>query len=173
MMAKIFQISNAIRRIAQDAIDDLIDQLGKDVKLVYPPTPVPCSCGQDLIGKKGPHIWSHGGPSPRVGSCVYCGGSGQKHQEQTETIRLLCNWDSRTFDRITNPDIRMRQSGSTVQTKGYISDLPKILKCSYAIFQVAIQGIQEYRFRLVSDPTNKNNIVPNRYFIAIWERVGG
>ena len=112
-MAKIFTITDDIRQIAADAIDDLIDQLGKTCRLVYPPTFSSCSCS-DTIGKKGPHVWGHGGYGPRGGNtgCSLCGGSGQIATEETEEVTLLCNWDIRTFEKLKNTDIeiRLRQS---------------------------------------------------------------
>lgn len=176
-MAKIFEITSAIRKIASDAIDDLIDQLGKTVKLVYPPIAVPCTCSPDLIGKKGPGVWSTGGPAPSTTGgttgCPLCGGSGKQYEESTENVVLLCNFDMKTFENLKGIDVRVRQSGTLVQTKGYIADLPKILRCQYAVFQTTLSGVQEYRYELISDPTDVNNIVPNRYFMAIWKRVGG
>lgn len=176
-MAKIFEITSAIRRIAADAIDDLIDQLGKDVKLVYPPIPVPCTCANDTIGKKGPGIWSVGGPAPKTWAgqtnCPLCNGEGKQYEESSDTIKLLCNFDLKTFENLKGIDVRLRQSGSLVQTKGYIDDLPKVLKSQYAIFQTSISNVQQYRFELASDPTDVNNIVPNRYFMCVWKRIGG
>lgn len=176
-MAKIFEITSQIRQIASDAIDDLIDQLGKDVKLVYPPIASPCTCATDLVGKKGASIWQTGGPAPASWSgttgCPLCGGSGKQYTPSSNTIKLLCNIDIKTFENIGGIDVRLRQSGTIVQTKGYLSDLPKLDKCEYAIFQTTIQGIQEYRYKLISDPTDVNNIVPNRYFMALWKRIGG
>lgn len=176
-MAKIFQVTSRMRQIISDAIDDLIDQLGKNVKLVYPPIAVPCTCQADLIGKKGPGIWSTGNPSPKSWSgttgCPLCNGEGKQYEESSDTIVLLCNTDIKTFENIKGIDVRLRQSGSIIQTKGYITDLPKILKCQYAIFQTDIEGIQQYRYELVGDPIDANNIIQNRYFIALWRRVGG
>lgn len=176
-MAKIFQITNAIRKIAADAIDDLIDQLGKDVRLVYPPTSSSCTCSPDLIGKKGPSIWSTGGPAPSslagTTGCPLCGGSGKQYSSHTDDIKLLCNIDIKTFENIKGIDVRLRQSGTVIQTKGYLADLPKILKCEYAVFQTTIEGVKQDRYELMSDPTDVNNIVPNRYFMALWKRVGG
>ena len=36
-MAKLFSLSTDVKTIAQNAIDDLIDQLGKDCLLQFPP----------------------------------------------------------------------------------------------------------------------------------------
>jgi hypothetical protein len=146
-MAKIFEITDSIRQIASNAIDDLIDQLGKDVKLVYKPIFVPCDCARDLIGRKGPHVWQTGGPSNVAGptSCVLCNGTGKKEIVATDNIKLLCNIDIKGFETLPETDIRVRQTGNVVRTKGYVADMPKVVKCDYAIFQVPLEGVQEWR----------------------------
>ena len=172
-MAKIFEITNDIKKIASDAIDDLIDQLGKACILYYPPTWEACSCS-DPIGKKGSNIWSTGGPSPISGpiNCGLCNSTGRKAIHATETVQFLCNWNINAFQTIKGVDIRLRQSGSIVQTKGYITDLPKILRCEFALFQVPMLGNISYKFKLASEPSDTNNIVQNRYFQCIWMRDG-
>ncbi len=85
-MAKLFTITDDIRAIGSNAIDDLIDQLGKDCRLVYPPTLVPCSdCAADPIGDKPANAWVTGGAfSPPDGTvCAMCGGSQYRAEETT------------------------------------------------------------------------------------------
>ena len=91
-MAKIFTLSNDIKQIAQNAIDDLIDQLGKDCLLSYPPFPELCNnCILDPIGNKSSNHWTNGGPIPfpNGGICPLCNGDGYHYKEVTKSIKLL------------------------------------------------------------------------------------
>jgi len=53
-LAQLFEVSDDIKAIAQAGIDDLIDQLGKDCRLIYPSKMddcINCVLVQDPIGK--------------------------------------------------------------------------------------------------------------------------
>ena len=64
-MGKIFTLSDDIKSVVTDALDDLITELGKDCRLVYPPRFVPCgNCIYDPIAGKSSNHWKSGGPIP-------------------------------------------------------------------------------------------------------------
>ena len=91
-MGKLFTLSDDVKKIAQDAIDDLIDQLGKDCLLVYPPLPSACvNCVIDPIGNKSSNHWTSGGPMPFPNGsiCPLCDGRGYHFSEITIPIKLL------------------------------------------------------------------------------------
>jgi hypothetical protein len=57
-----------------------------------------------------------------------------------------------------------------VGTKGYVTDLPKVVRCDAAIIDVNADYVGN-KFILKAQPITAGNIVKNRYFTAIWERV--
>lgn len=171
-MANIFEIDDSLRRVMQNAQDDLIDQLGKDCRLHYPPIMMQCNnCILDPIGRKSSNRYLHGGPIPfQNGSiCPSCGGAGMKAREQTEIVNLLIQWKPKEFKPVGVDDLRIPDG--TLRAKGYITDMPKVMKCSYMVPHIDIEAYARYRFRLSGDPYSPQNIVQGRYFVSYWVRV--
>lgn len=171
-MPKLFTISAKTRKLAADAIDDLIDQLGKEVTLTYPSVTIDCpNCVFDPTTQRSAGIYKPGGPRPfnRGTICPVCRGTGRLANQVTGKVKLLCHWDVKNFnfplDTIATPY-------SLVQTKGYMSDLPKILQSRRIVLQPPETNLS-YTFELWGEPIDAGNIVPGRYFTAIWRRVGG
>lgn len=172
-MANIFTIDAAIKSIIQGALDDIITNLGKNCLLVYPPKMLPCdNCVSNPIGNLPSNRWRTGGPIHfGVGSlCPMCDGQGMRAEELTEAILLLCEWDPKKFIKpFQGLDIRI--PNGLLQTKGYLVDMPKILRCDHLVFQTDVAGMSHFKYKLYDDPGDRSNIIQNRYFIATWERV--
>lgn len=172
-MANIFEVTNDIRKIAQFAIDDLIDQLGKDCLLAYPPFPELCNnCILDPIGNKSSNHWTNGGPMPFPNGaiCPLCNGEGYHYKENTKSIKLLiANSPSQWF--VKAPAGLQIPAGS-IQTKGYMTDLPDVLQSRKLILQVSLEPMVRFTYELAGEPIDQGNIVQNRYWVAIWNRVG-
>lgn len=172
-MPKIFTISSDIKQIAQNAIDDLIDQLGKDCLLVYPPLPESCvNCIIDPIGNKSSNHWTNGGPMPFPNGsiCPLCNGSGYHFEETTKPIKLLISNDpSQWFVKMP---AGLQVPGGTIQTKGYVSDLPDVLQARKIIVQVSLEPMIRFTYELAGEPIDQGNIIQNRYWVAMWNRVG-
>ncbi len=58
----------------------------------------------------------------------------------------------------------------TIQTKGYLVDLPKIQRADRAVFQPPIQSTLRMTFRLAGEPADVSNIIQGRYCVATWTR---
>lgn len=174
-MAKIFSLDADIKSVIQDALDDLLANesaggLGKTCRLVYPPRYIRCdNCVLSPHSPDGVGRYRHGGPMPFTGRCPLCNGEGKKADEQGEDVTLLCNWEPRKFvTPIRNLDLKV--PFGFVETKGYMADLPKVLKCDHMVFQVPVTPIIRQKYKLVGDPGDRSNIIQGRYFIALWER---
>lgn len=172
-MAKLFTLSADVKKIAQDAIDDLIDQLGKDCLLMYPPLPEACvNCELDPIGNKSSNHWTNGGPIPFPNGsiCPLCNGSGYHFKETSKSIKLLIgNSPSEWFVKLP---AGLQVPAGTIQTKGYVSDLPDVLQCRKMVVQVSLEPMIRYTYELYGEPIDQGNIVQNRYWVALWNRVG-
>jgi len=173
-MGTIFTLSPSIKAIVATALDDLITELGKQVRLVYPARWVSCSnCQYDQIGHKSSNYYKSGGPLPFPNAtvCPMCNGNGKIEEENSEVVQMLCQWDPKDFYRpVPQVDIRL-PFGSRIQTKGYLSDLPKILKADHAVFEIPIEPIVRYTYQLASEPADVSNIIQGRYVVADWYRI--
>jgi hypothetical protein len=171
-MGKIFTLDADVKSIIQDAIDDLIGELGKDCRLVYPPKMTYCvNCASDPIGHKPSNRWKTGGPVhfPMGSLCPMCNGEGRRAEEVTEVIKLLCEWDPKKFV-FPVPSLDVRTPFSVVQVKGFLTDLPKVLRCDHMVLQIPIEGIIRKTYKLSGEPGDYSNIVQGRYFVAVWTR---
>jgi hypothetical protein len=167
-MAKIFELTQDIKDIAQNAIDDLIDQLGKTCKLVYPQITTPCpNCIYDPSKQKSSNFYKAGGPIPfSSGICPYCGGKGNLATRATEDVVFLCQWNPRHWfiSAVRVPD-------GFVQVKGYQTILSKVVRAEYIEMQTPLSGSQYFRYKLDSEPIDQGNIIQGRYFVALLKRI--
>lgn len=170
-MGKLFTLTDDIKNIARDAIDDLIDQLGKTCTLVYPPKWVDCAnAATDPVGHKGANRWVNGGASQfnPLGVCSLCNGEGKIAQEVTDDVVMLLAWEPSKFF-VKSPAYVDVPKGQ-IQTKGYITDLPKIMKARQMIVQPSLESTIRWRFELAGEPIDPGNIIQGRYFVALWNR---
>ncbi len=173
-MGTIFTLDAALKATITTALDDLITELGKDCRLVYPPRWNACvNCVYDPVGNKSSNHWLSGGPLPfsNGSTCPLCDGVGRRAEEITEDTKFLCAWEPRKFFYpIKSLDIRA--PFSIVQTKGYISpDLPKVLRAEHMVFQTGIEGVLRKKYKLMGQPGDQSNIIQGRYFVATWEQM--
>ena len=169
-MGTIFTLTNDIKTIAQAAITDLINQLGKQCQLVYPPTVSVCpNCYFDSLNNKSTNIFLPGGPTPFPdGSiCPVCSGSGNLATETSTTITMLiANHPSKFFIKIPHIEV----PAGAIQTKGFIADLPTVMKAQAMILQPTFPN--RLRYVLAGEPIDEGNIIQNQYFVATWKRAG-
>lgn len=172
-MGKIFTLTPTIKSVIQQALDDLITELGKPCTLVYPPRMISCSnCRFDPIGQKSSNHWLSGGPMQFMDgmACPLCNGAGRIAKEVTDPISLLCNWQPKHFT-VPIPNLNLRAPNSVLEIKGYLTDLPRVTRASYLIFENAIDGIVRQKFQLISEGGDRSNIIQGRYFSAVMERM--
>lgn len=177
-MADLFTLSAGVLAVTSNAIDSLIHQLGKPCRLVYPPVMQPCPQGCPLpVGKsQATDIWRTGGTARpgNISTCAVCGGAGQMAVTQTETITLLCNFMVKPWNGLDLPQgVDFRVPGGLCQTKGFITDLPKLKRCIEAVLATNVEPYVRYTYRLHGEPLDTSNIVQGRYCQALWIRAGG
>lgn len=171
-MGKLFEIPEDVLETAQDGFDDILDQLGKSCKLIYPAKFIECTnCIYDPIGKKSSNRWRTGGPMPfHAGACPQCNTQGRIATENSETITMTINWTpGRHNVPLTNVRVPI---GYVIQTRGYMTDYPKIKQCEDMIILGEVEPYGHFKFKLDGEPTDPFQFVPGRYFIANWKRVG-
>lgn len=172
-MGKIFTLEDSVKGIITNALDDLITELGKNCRLVYPSKMERCeNCCFDPIGKKSTNIWLNGGPIPfQNTSCPMCDGSGHIAIPQSEITKFLCAFTPKSFFAPV-PNLDLKSPFSIVQTKGFIDpDLAKVRRAQHMVCQVPLEGIISKKYELASDPADVANIIQNRYFVATWKQI--
>lgn len=172
-MGRIFTLSNTVRDIASQAIQDLVDQLGKDCVLVYPPTLVPCpDCATGPVSHPSTNGWVTGGPLPvSQGSiCPLCDGSGVKAEQHTETIKMLLAYAPKDFFKPFPAGIQVPDG--TIQAKTYLKYATKLLQAREMIVQPSAEGIARWRYVLDGEPADVGNIVQGTFVVSQWKRAG-
>lgn len=171
-MANLFTLTNQVKSVAQNAIDSLIDQLGKDCLLIYPPTPIACpNCIPDPIGNKSSNKWITGGPMEFYnGPCPVCNGEGVRYDNHTETIRQLISSEPSKF--FIKPPAGIQIPDGMIQCKTYFSHINKIVQSQEMVLQPSVQNTIRWRYKLVGEPVDVGNIIQNRYIVSIWRRSG-
>lgn len=173
ILGRLFLIEQDVIEIAQNGLDDIIDQLGKTCLLYYPAISIPCNNCLDSLPPGSGNKWITGGPAPqRNQSCQSCGGTGSKFVEPREEVKLLIAWEPRDFYiKMEDSDMSISAPTGKIQTKGYLRNLHKIMRANYMVVQTDISGMVRMKFERDGEPADPSNIVKNRYFVINWKRV--
>ena len=169
-MADLFTLNDSLFEIYRAGIDALIDQIGKNVKLVYPPKLTACAnCYYDSIGRKSANVYRSGGPAPFVNGalCPVCMGQGKIESSYTETIKMLVNLTPSNYETY---DLSLRTGRSVASTKCHASDLPKIKRCIEAILDSDNEAFVRQRAILSSTPI-LSGLKDSVYCTAYWDIV--
>ena len=173
-MANIFEFSSDLKLKCSQAIDDLIEAAGKSCKLVYPPIKwkdcPDCSSNLDPIGRKRSNRYIGGQLVPiNINDCKTCGGKGKIPVENSETIKMLCDWNPRNW---VDRNILVRTPETILQTKGYMKDIIKVKRALHMIVQVDMKSLLNSILVLSSPPIDDNNLIQGNYFVCFW-KMGG
>jgi hypothetical protein len=169
-MPNVFAISEGVRTIARNVLDDLLDQLGKNCKLVYAPAQEPCADCLAPAGGPAGATWVTGGPAPLPGAglCPACGGTGLRAVESSETIKMqVANRPAKFW--VPAP-ANVQVPAGTIQTKAYLTDLPKIRRAEEMVLQPELAPLIAWRYRRDGEPVDAGNIVQGRYCYTLWQR---
>lgn len=95
---------------------------------------------------------------------------GQKIIKEVEVltpVKLKVYWDPKQWIGVTDT---IKVPDGSIQTIGFISDLPKILQAKALIVHDEIRNVKELRYERYGEytPTGFKN---NRYFSCLWKRV--
>ena len=148
----------------------MLDTFGKECRLFYQPQIISCEyCVSPANNSNVSGSWTHGGPLPLHGAiCPFCKGSKTKAVENTEIIKMVCDWEPKAFKNIAE---NIRVPFGIITAKGRLTDLPKITICSKIQIQVPDSNILTGEYKLNSAPSDQFNIIQGRYFIVVLERI--
>lgn len=163
-------IPDSLIDIFQGRIDALINQIGKNVTLVFDAGKEVCpNCEFDPIRNRSSGRPKSGGPRPfRLGRpCPYCKGRGFVETQNQKCIKALTRWNPR--DAIQY-GIVVRRNKDIVRLKTFTTDYDDLVRASYAITNADIASVDRFRVRLKQAPI-VTGLRESRYCISFWERV--
>lgn len=160
-MGVLFTLTQDIREVTQQALDDLITELGVTCRLIYPPKPVACSA-LGAVSPEGVNI-----PPGEICPCGLCDGSGFRMVETTEDIVMGISRDPKTFWKKIPIDV----PSGTIQTKCYAEDVVKIRQAREMIVQPDVDLLTRARYEIASEPEDISSIIQNRYWVTTWNRI--
>jgi hypothetical protein len=184
-MSRLFTITPDIRKIGEQAINDLIDNLGRQCKVIYESeTAQVCNnCFFDSANQRS--TGKYNGTGPRAfasGKCPVCRGTGYlpNTTESSDTLTLLIDWQPKEWaiiDRMVTlqgapPAGGKIGKGNMVMVKGYIADMPKVIQAKYIILDYPNAQYENNRFILWGEPVVQGNIIQTKYFNAYMTRMG-
>jgi hypothetical protein len=155
----------------REVFGEILTTLGKDCRLYYPPVQSPAAVPEDPIGPKPASAWRTGGRVPfrDLGTNPLDYGAGTKAVETYDTIKMTLNFEPKKFLRpVPNLDVRLPYS--LCETRLFLTDLPKVERCAYALFQVGIQGVAERKYKLYKEGLDLFQIIHGKFVIVTWER---
>ena len=85
--------------------------------------------------------------------------------ENTEDITLRVYWNKKDWVKVGEIQI----PDGSIQTIGYLTDLPKLNKAKALIANKDVNGYEEYRFVKAAEPI-PYGLQQNRYVVCFWSR---
>lgn len=160
--------------------DAMINELGVNCKLVYPPVLEDCdNCVYDPIGDKSSGRYKSGGPRPFYGgACPVCKGAGTKEIEDTETVKFRFYNQGSRGGAVGLPSDFLK-IGEAIRTAegagfliGFIYDLPKLEQANEIIINSDQENYKKWVYTKATEAV-PYGLQKNRYFIVGVERVDG
>jgi hypothetical protein len=149
--------------------DDFINlNFGVNCTVFLPSLKVQCdNCVFDTINNKSSNMYLAGGPIPfTFGVCPWCDGNGFKEIPNSSVIKMKVYFSRKNWIQIV-PNINIPDG--SVQTIGFLSDLPKIKAAQFVRINSDVAGYINYDYTLFGEPF-PHGFKQNRYFIAYWKR---
>lgn len=151
------------------ASDFITNNFGVPCELFYESNALECiNCIFNPITKSSSGIYKVGGPLPFVGTiCGYCNSTGRSLVQQTESILMRVYFTKKDF---VKTDMPINMNSSTIQTIGFITDLPKLLRAHYIIVNTNVEGYSIYRYQLAGEIIVWGLGPVKKFCVAYWNR---
>jgi hypothetical protein len=159
----------------QSALDQVTNLEARACTLYFPPVPIPISGAQSFNPPVGTDItnntWAAGMPMPlnsQQNFNPYSDGQNIAQIEPTGTIAMVIYPNPNRFNDVF--PLGERKEEGMIITRGYVSDIPKILNCTR--METFIEaGTTHYKYKLDGEPVMMGTLIPTRYFYALWQRL--
>lgn len=168
------QITDEFIGIYQAGIDDLINQLGKNVLLNFNPVREQCrNCYFDNIRGRSTGIYktNPAGPRPfvRGRQCPWCKGRGYEETIQQKCIKCLIKWNPR---ELKDYGLSVSDKADIVMFKTYAYNFDNLVRAKTAYSNIGISNIKQFLVRLIKGPV-LIGLRESRYCISFWELIDG
>ncbi len=178
-MGKFFELPSDSMEFAKGMFDDMLnDWSGKRCRLVYKITEQVCpNCIINPRTQESTNRYKTGGPIPFPNGqiCPVCDGRGRiASTGLSDIIKMSIDWSPKAWLNTSigaNAPDKVRLPGGLVTTRGFLSDLPKILQADYVLLDIDSQYLTN-QFKLYGEPIVPGATVKYAYFMAIWQRAG-
>ena len=164
------QIPSSLITVYQSHIDALINQLGKNVVLIFQPERSACpNCEYDAQRQRSTGVYKIGGPRPfqRGRKCPYCKGKGILETPSQKCIKCLIQWRPKELEQY---GIAVQNRQGIVRLKTYLTNMDDIARAKTAIVDYANMDVAKLTVRRIRGPVPVG-LRENRYCISFWELI--
>lgn len=138
----------------QDAIDNIIDQLGKYVKFIYPPTVSSITDSSQDVIRDDSRYPDFKGEAPTV-------------TENSEEIKCLIKWNPK---ELSDYGVNVAGGTNTIRLKTYLVHAPKLYKAEFMIPNIDSEAFVNQKFKMVIAPIPVG-LGEDRYCISYWKQI--
>ncbi len=164
-------IPAAFFALYNSTVSDLITKnVGVPCKISYANSRTQCiNCYINPILGNSSNQYKSGGPVSFTDGtiCPYCNGEGYIITERFDTIRMRAYFNRKDFIKI---DIPINANNSTIQTIGFITDMPKLQQCVEIIVNTGIGNYSQYRYNLAGEILPWGLGQDKQFCVAFWNR---
>lgn len=171
-----FPPKTSVEATYSGALDYTINNYGKTVTLFYHTYVSGATDSPIGPGNIGGNFLSNGSTAFSPNNNFLAGsGTPMIEQRQTGVIKLLCTFNPQNVsERFRKDDaigIQFKKELTYIYTRGYMSDYLNIVNCDYAIFNIPASSVDQMKFKLASQPRDKNSVCQGRYINSWWEQI--
>ena len=148
---------NNLKDLYQEGIDSLIDNVGKNVTIVFDST-VTNVTDEYFDQNSMTHEMKPSFKEDTVGEAPVV-------TDSTRTIKALTKWEPKEFQ---NYGIRVNNPEGIVRLKTYLTDLPDLLRSNYIIVNSNVKDVITCKCRLIRKPM-PFGFKEDRYARTYWE----
>lgn len=149
---------NDLVQIYQEENDSLIDNLGKNILLVFRQT-----VETDVVDGIDDNVRGENFRKPSYKTNV------PAVTETTREIKGLLVFDPKDFRRLDN---RINIPDNILRIKTYITEIPYLTTCDYLVPNYNVSGYTYSKYKLFREPF-PIGLKNDRYCISYWERING
>lgn len=163
------QISDALINVYRGAIDSMINQLGKNLFINFPPIVEPCvNCFFDSVRRRSTGIYISGGPRPfkRGRQCPWCKGRGFQETQSKKCIKALTQWNPKDM-RNYGIDLSADKDVVRIKTLAIYSD--DLVRAQTIVPNHDIANIINLECSLLKGPI-LIGLRSSRYCVSFWRR---
>lgn len=172
-MGTIFTLDPSIRSVSRTILDDMLNELGKTLRLVYEPIRTECpNCVLSPITKRSSGVYQSGGAASfeEGETCSVCGGEGWLTSSAvTEDIKASVARTPKEWFVAVPPNFVL--PAGIIQLKIFAENWSKVKRARSFILSPEASGIEQEVYRLHSALGDPSSLVPGRYAVAFFERV--